>query len=69
MPVCIYYDSSGNPADPADRVVTLAGVGMRERAIPEFEKMWKGSGLQRFGIDSLHMSALMSQRGDFEGWD
>ena len=41
MAIRTYCDGSGKPGDPNCKVLTLAGVGLKDTALPEFEALWR----------------------------
>lgn len=63
----LYLDESGDRDDPGLQRVSVGGVLGPIDAWAEFEAKWT-SVLHEFRVSELHMTDLVSKRGEFAGW-
>jgi len=63
-----YLDESGDSADPAEKVIAVAGCIAPLDAWLAFEPSWKAV-LDKFGVKSSRLNAVMHSSGQFQGWD
>jgi hypothetical protein len=62
-----YLDESGDSADPAEKMIGVAGCIAPLGAWLAFEPAWKAV-LDEYGIKSSRLSAIMNSSGEFRDW-